>query len=71
MTLGKGKVDLTCPIKDPNSENWPRHSKHFFILSNAGKPIYTRYGDESKLTGYMGVIQAIISFFQDDDDVLR
>lgn len=31
------------------------------ILSSAGKPIYTRYGDESKLATVTGVIQAFLS----------
>lgn len=50
---------------------WRARKKHFFILSSAGKPVYSRYGDESVVSGYMGVIQAIISFFQDGDDMLK
>ncbi|CAG8583240.1 1631_t:CDS:10 [Diversispora eburnea] len=57
--------------EDPQSTNWTRHRKHFFILSSAGKPIYTRYGDESRISSYMGVIQAIVSFFADSDDTIR
>ncbi|CAG8553382.1 9388_t:CDS:10, partial [Ambispora gerdemannii] len=57
--------------EDPQSTTWARHRKHFFILSSAGKPIYTRYGDESRISSYMGVIQAIVSFFADADDSLR
>lgn len=30
-----------------------------------------RYGDESRLSSFMGVIQAIISFFQDSDDTIK
>lgn len=56
---------------EPHHENWVKHKKHVFILSNAGKPIYSRYGDESSLAGFVGVIQAIISFIQDDDDTIR
>ncbi|KAI7877181.1 DUF254-domain-containing protein [Lichtheimia hyalospora FSU 10163] len=51
--------------------SWVRHKKHFFILSSAGKPIWTRYGDESRISTLMGVIQAIISFFQDQDDMIK
>ncbi|KAJ3296088.1 Vacuolar fusion protein mon1b [Borealophlyctis nickersoniae] len=58
-------------ISGPTSMEWARHRKHFFILSNAGKPIYSRYGDESKLSSYMGVIQAILSFFTSEDDTIR
>ncbi|CAG8487370.1 10073_t:CDS:10 [Funneliformis caledonium] len=57
--------------EDPQSVTWSRHRKHFFILSSSGKPIYTRYGDESRISSYMGVIQAIISFFVDAEDSLR
>ncbi|RIB26041.1 trafficking protein Mon1-domain-containing protein [Gigaspora rosea] len=57
--------------EDPQSITWSRHRKHFFILSSAGKPIYTRYGDESRISSYMGVIQAIVSFFADADDTIR
>ncbi|CAO3666283.1 unnamed protein product [Umbelopsis vinacea] len=58
-------------LEDPDTKTWARHKKHFFILSSAGKPIWTRYGDEAGISSLMGVIQAIISFFQADDDSLR
>ncbi|KAI9475809.1 MAG: trafficking protein Mon1-domain-containing protein [Benjaminiella poitrasii] len=54
-----------------DTNTWLQHKKHFFILSSAGKPIWTRYGDESQLSSLMGVIQAIISFFQDGDDAIK
>ncbi|KAG0373482.1 Vacuolar fusion protein mon1b [Mortierella sp. AD032] len=57
--------------EDHTSSAWTEHRKHFFILSSAGKPIYARYGDESRISSYMGVIQALISFFADNDDTLR
>ncbi len=50
---------------------WFRHSKHVLICSWSGRPIYTRYGDESKLAAYMGVITALISNFQRLGDQLR
>ncbi|KAJ3334130.1 hypothetical protein HDU93_008099, partial [Gonapodya sp. JEL0774] len=57
--------------EDVTSQKWYAHKKHFFILSAAGKPIYSRYGDESKLSGFMGVIQAIVSFFAEEEDGIR
>ncbi|OBZ91522.1 Vacuolar fusion protein MON1 A [Choanephora cucurbitarum] len=57
--------------KDTDQNTWIQHKKHFFILSSAGKPVWTRYGDESRLSSLMGVIQAIISFFQDGDDTIK
>ena len=50
---------------------WRSRRKHFFVLSAAGKPIYSRYGDDNVVSGYMGVIQAIISFFEDNGDTLK
>jgi First Longin domain of FUZ, MON1 and HPS1 len=50
---------------------WRSRRKHFFVLSSAGKPIYARYGDDNIISGYMGVIQTIISFFEDNGDVLK
>jgi hypothetical protein len=50
---------------------WRGRRKHFFILSTAGKPIYSRYGDDAIISAYMGVIQTIISFFEDNGDMLR
>ncbi|CDK24564.1 unnamed protein product [Kuraishia capsulata CBS 1993] len=38
--------------------------KHFFILSSAGKPIYSMHGSDEILTVFSGVIQTIVSFFQ-------
>ncbi|KAI8086666.1 vacuolar fusion protein MON1 [Halteromyces radiatus] len=53
------------------SSSWLQHKKHFIILSSAGKPIWSRYGDESRISSFTGVIQAIISFFQDSDDTIK
>ncbi|KAJ3399294.1 Vacuolar fusion protein mon1, partial [Chytridiales sp. JEL 0842] len=47
---------------------WRQHRKNFFVLSSAGKPVYARYGDLSELSGYIGLMQAIISFFLDGND---
>ncbi|CAG8624128.1 27123_t:CDS:10 [Dentiscutata erythropus] len=65
------EADPLLIYKDPQSITWSRHRKHFFILSSAGKPIYTRYGEETRISSYMGVIQAIVSFFADADDTIR
>lgn len=54
--------------KDPE---WFKHEKHILICSWSGRPIYTRYGDETKMAAYMGVISAIISNFQRMGDNVR
>ncbi|GAB6022678.1 hypothetical protein CHUAL_006771 [Chamberlinius hualienensis] len=51
--------------------DWKMKKKHVFILSDAGKPIYSRYGNEDKLVTLMGVIQALVSCVQIKQDVIR
>ncbi|XP_013380579.1 vacuolar fusion protein MON1 homolog A [Lingula anatina] len=53
------------------TEAWRSQRKHIFVLSEAGKPIYSRYGKEDKLVTIMGVMQALVSFLQDGNDSLR
>ncbi|AEC08115.1 SAND family protein [Arabidopsis thaliana] len=60
---GKRHVD-----EDDASTSWRKRKKHFFILSNSGKPIYSRYGDEHKLAGFSATLQAIISFVENGGD---
>ena len=50
---------------------WKSKRKHFLILSSAGKPIYNRHGDDNLISGYIGVIQTIISFYEDAKDQLK
>ena len=45
--------------------------KHFFILSSAGKPIWSRHGDDELISNSIGVMQTIISFYQGAEDVLK
>ncbi|KAH3668560.1 hypothetical protein OGAPHI_002314 [Ogataea philodendri] len=42
--------------------------KHFFILSAAGKPIYSMHGSDEILTVHAGIIQTIVSFFEFNPD---
>ncbi len=50
---------------------WSLHRKHFLVLSSSGKPIYSRYGDESDHSSIMALIQAFLSVFLQDQDPLR
>ncbi|CAL9770379.1 unnamed protein product [Musa acuminata subsp. burmannicoides] len=59
------------PDEDDGSVSWRKRKKHFFILSNSGKPIYSRYGDEHKLAGFSATLQAIISFVENSGDRLK
>lgn len=45
--------------------------KHFFILSSAGKPIYARHGGDNLISSYIGVVQTLISFYEEFDDALQ
>ncbi|KAF8863457.1 DUF254-domain-containing protein [Acephala macrosclerotiorum] len=49
---------------------WKSKLKHYLILSSAGKPIYSRHGDQNLINGYIGIIQTIVSFFQGAKDPL-
>ncbi|CED85192.1 duf254-domain-containing protein [Phaffia rhodozyma] len=68
------------PEKGPSSVNIPVEREHrsypprkYFILTNAGKPVYASETDETELNTIVGVIQALISIFLDQDqtDKLR
>ncbi|KAI4279731.1 MAG: hypothetical protein LQ337_000011 [Flavoplaca oasis] len=50
---------------------WQAKRKHFLILSSAGKPIYNRHGDDNLISGYIGIIQTIISFYEGAQDQLK
>ncbi|KAL6204838.1 hypothetical protein ACLB2K_022105 [Fragaria x ananassa] len=63
---GKRHVD-----EDDASISWRKRKKHFFILSNSGKPIYSRHGDEHKLAGFSATLQAIISFVENGEDRVK
>ncbi|XP_064488819.1 vacuolar fusion protein MON1 homolog A-like [Ornithodoros turicata] len=57
--------------EDCNSEEWQRKKKHIFVLSEAGKPIYTRHGNEERLVTLMGVLQALVSSVAVSGDQIR
>ena len=50
------------------SENWKNKRKHVFIYTDAGKPIFSRYGDEIKLAPFMGTLTALSSVVADNRD---
>lgn len=57
--------------EDVTADSWRQHRKHFFVLSEAGKPIYSRYGSEEALSSTMGVMMALVSFVQSGDNIIR
>ncbi|XP_035930705.1 vacuolar fusion protein MON1 homolog B [Halichoerus grypus] len=56
---------------DPSDEDWRNKRKHVFVLSEAGKPIYSRYGSVEALSTTMGVMTALVSFVQSAGDAIR
>lgn len=56
---------------DETSDKWKNHGKHVFILSWAGRPIYTRYGDEANQSSLMGVFSGVISLVSDVGDEIQ
>uniref|UniRef100_A0A672NPY1 Vacuolar fusion protein MON1 homolog n=1 Tax=Sinocyclocheilus grahami TaxID=75366 RepID=A0A672NPY1_SINGR len=57
--------------EDVTADSWRQHRKHVFVLSEAGKPIYSRYGSEEALSSTMGVMMALVSFVQSGNNIIR
>ncbi|KAL8938922.1 MAG: hypothetical protein Q9216_003642, partial [Gyalolechia sp. 2 TL-2023] len=68
------ELDLLASGADNEEElvrQWKSKRKHFLILSSAGKPIYNRHGDDNLISGYIGIVQTIISFYESAQDQLQ
>ncbi|XP_075153880.1 vacuolar fusion protein MON1 homolog [Haematobia irritans] len=61
------EIDHNLASQDPT---WREQKKHIFILSEAGKPIYSLHGNEDKLAILFGIIQALVSFVENNQDVV-
>ncbi|XP_056394475.1 vacuolar fusion protein MON1 homolog B isoform X2 [Hyla sarda] len=57
--------------EDVTAESLHTKRKHVFVLSEAGKPIYSRYGNEEALSSNMGVMMALVSFVQSGNNIIR
>ncbi|KAM8799560.1 vacuolar fusion protein MON1 homolog A [Eudromia elegans] len=57
--------------EDVTLDAWRLHRKHVFVLSEAGKPVYSRYGSEEALSSTMGVMMALVSFLEADKNAIR
>ncbi|EEP76157.1 conserved hypothetical protein [Uncinocarpus reesii 1704] len=68
-----GPLEELSAVEDGDEvlKKWRQKRKHFFILSSAGKPIFTRHGDDGLISPYIAIIQTIISFHQDSSNPLR
>ncbi|RAL66893.1 hypothetical protein DID88_007675 [Monilinia fructigena] len=65
-----GEVDSKGGNEEELLLQWKSKLKHYLILSSAGKPIYSRHGDQNLINGYIGIIQTIISFYEGSKDPL-
>jgi len=52
-------------------EGWEQQGKHIFVLSESGKPIFSRYGDEQDQASTVGLISALIAVVRGQGDSLR
>lgn len=69
--MGDSESGSTGQGGDPSDEDWRSKRKHVFVLSEAGKPIYSRYGSVEALSTTMGVMTALVSFVQSAGDTIR
>ena len=51
--------DKISPCSQASDDDWKEMDKHIFVLSEAGKPIYTLHGDEEVLVSLFGVMQVM------------
>ncbi|CAH0394975.1 unnamed protein product [Bemisia tabaci] len=72
LVLGSDFVDESNVDEDCNvAQELKKYKYNIFVLSSAGKPVYSRYGNEDKLSTLFGVMQVLVSFIQDSNDVLK
>jgi hypothetical protein len=42
--------EMRCLEENPRDEAWTSHDRHFFIITDAARPVYCRYGNEVNIT---------------------
>ena len=65
------RIPMLNSVLEQLLAQWKSKRKHFIILSSAGKPIYSRHGDENLISSSIGVIQTIISSYEGSKDLLK
>ncbi|RPA71424.1 DUF254-domain-containing protein, partial [Ascobolus immersus RN42] len=50
---------------------WSKQKKHYFILTSAGKPVYSRHGSEAHISEYMGILTTILASISSTSDSLQ
>lgn len=54
---------LKYPDQNMDTPEFAKHKRHVFIFTPAGKPLYSRFGDEIKLSSIFASLSAIIRKF--------
>ncbi|CAL8471447.1 g10989 [Coccomyxa elongata] len=71
-SLGRAASSAAAEVgQNEDSSQWRSQRKHFFVLSNAGRPVFTAHGSEHALAGFMAIIDAMMSFVKDRGDSLH
>ncbi|KAH0788079.1 vacuolar fusion protein MON1 B-like [Histomonas meleagridis] len=52
--------EIRCFSENPRDISWTNHKKHFFILTDASRPVYCRYGNEVNITPLVCTIVAFV-----------
>ncbi|KAI9653679.1 MAG: Vacuolar fusion protein mon1 [Alyxoria varia] len=65
------RLQEACATDEELHAAWSQKLKHFLVLSSAGKPIWSRHGDDQLISETIGIVQTIISFYQDMQDTLK
>ena len=76
LALGSDEEQFEDATSSPSPEcegdgGWITRPKHLFVLSEAGKPIYSLHGEEEMLVSICGLMQAMVSFVADSADTIR
>lgn len=53
-----------------HDQKWLNEREHVFVISSAGKPIYSLHGNEDKLATLCGVMQALVSVVHANQDTI-
>lgn len=53
-----------------HDSDWLNQREHVFVISSAGKPIYSLHGNEDKLATLCGVMQALVSVVHASQDTI-
>jgi hypothetical protein len=54
-------IDRTSHNKNLDLNNFFKQRRHFFIMTDGGKPVYSRYGDEMENNGILATFSAIMT----------